>query len=206
MANYTACLYEVVELLDTYDPPRSLFPPEYTLFDPAHKEELEGKIMAHYWQREIGQETPDAFITYFRTTFLEALVLANKRYEVMAHKFELFRNRIETTTRGRTATGDATGENTNVNESNGKAVNEATPYTSYPEGSNYSTDRATTEGTVNTTGNTNTHSESTETEDVTVEGLSGMTEARAAREYMEMLVDVDMEIIRVLEPCFMQIF
>ena len=57
-----------------------LFDFDYPLYDPDHKEELETKIMEHYYLREIGGETPGMFKLFLARTMREIMPYFNKLY------------------------------------------------------------------------------------------------------------------------------
>ena len=53
---------------------------QYDLYDNSHKEELETKIIAHYYFQEIGFETFGLWHYYFKRRFLEVLPYYNELY------------------------------------------------------------------------------------------------------------------------------
>lgn len=226
MGNYTMPLYQVEQHLEGLSPPQTIFPSSYTLYDTSHKDELESKILAHYWLREIGFETVDAFLTYFRITFIEQLGKANKYYEEYAKNLEIYKNVKETTNGSNTASESetTTGEGNGITTTNGSLndtansanVHQDTPYQNIPTGAEYasSKDNMTNTGTSTTTGSgtstttatsdTNRSKQNSQTK--THNGLIGKTEAQLMYEYLSKYEDVDNMIIRALDTCFMQVF
>ena len=53
---------------------------EYPLYDADHKEELESKIISHYYLREIGAETPGMFKLFLSRTMREIMPYFNQLY------------------------------------------------------------------------------------------------------------------------------
>lgn len=235
MANFTMTLYDLLAALSPEMDVSTLFPSTYELRDPTRKAELEGKIFSHFALREIGQETPGRFLTTFRTTFLEALPTANKLYEAYEHDFlpNLFKTeQRESTgedatshsyqTTGRNTADRTTAEsshadtNTTANSTNKM---EETPYTGYPQGSDYTSSKTSgdntgtststggtegTDSTVGTVSGSGTDQNTRNTHDV-VSGRTG-TEAEAFQKYLAIIRNVDEVFYDALEPCFMQIF
>lgn len=195
MANYTMTLKELLEW-KCKNPEGDvevsrLFPSSYELFDENHKDTLEGKIVAHFYLREIGQETPDAFLYYFRRTFLEALPRYNIRAKAMNKDF--FENLDKNHVVHEETHSEGSGETT----SNGDTVSQDTPYTGLDATSPYASNKGISNSTAS---NSN---EADATRDVSERTVP---EIDNARRLAEMYIDADLEIIDALDTCFMQIF
>ena len=63
---------------------------DYPIFDEEYRLGLEKKILFHYYMREIGQETEDAFIFYLNRTLNEEMPFFNQLYESELIKFNPF--------------------------------------------------------------------------------------------------------------------
>lgn len=195
MANYTITLKELLEW-KCKNPQGDvevsrLFPSSYELFDPEYKDTLEGKIVAHFYLREIGQETPDAFLYYFRTAFLEALPRYNIRAKAMKRDFfeELDKNHVvheETHS-------DGTGET----NSSGDTVSRDTPYTGLDANSPYASNSGTSAS------HADNANEANSTRDFYERTASQIDNARRLA---DLFVDADRELLDALDTCFMQIF
>lgn len=194
-ANYTMTLKEVLEWkfknakgeIDV----SKLFPANYELFDETYKDTLEGKIVAHFYLREIGQETPDAFLFYFRRTFLEELPKYNIRAKAMKRDFfeNLDKNHVVT----ETTTSHGSGES----NSNGDTVGQDTPYTGLDANSPYASNK----------GQSNSHADSVNDNETTRDfSERTQSEIENARRLAELFVDADLLIIDALDTCFMQVF
>lgn len=101
MSNYTTELRYICESLAGYTESQGyddsytviagarphIFDFEYDLFDNEHKEELETKILSHYYTQEIGFETYGLWHFNFRRRFLELLPYYNQLYESAALEY-----------------------------------------------------------------------------------------------------------------------
>ena len=61
---------------------------QYPLYDPDHKEELETKILYHYYMREIGAETPGLWKLYLTRTMREIMPYYNELYHSAALEYD----------------------------------------------------------------------------------------------------------------------
>ena len=194
-ANYTITLKELLEWkfknaqgeIDV----SKLFPANYELFDETYKDTLEGKIVSHFYLREIGQETPDAFLLYFRRTFLEELPKYNIRAQAM--KRDCFANLDKNHVVTETTTTKGSGET----NSNGDTVGQETPYTGLNANSNYASNKGTS--------TSHAHSENI---GETTRDFSERTQSEIenSRRLAELYVDADLLLIDALDTCFMQVF
>ena len=82
MANYTIELYKLIEM--GYKLPLD----EYPIFDENHRATLNDKIIAHYYFREIGQETPSRFSFNLRRKLNEIMPYYNQLYESEMIKYD----------------------------------------------------------------------------------------------------------------------
>lgn len=82
MANYTIELHKLIEM--GFKPPLD----EYPIFDENHRAILNDKIIAHYYFREIGQETPSRFAFNLRRKMNEIMPYYNQLYESELIKYD----------------------------------------------------------------------------------------------------------------------
>jgi len=59
----------------------------YPIYDENHRQELNDKIIRHYWFDEIGMETPDRFNHYLESRMLEIMPYYNQLYESAAIRY-----------------------------------------------------------------------------------------------------------------------
>ena len=159
MMNHTMTLQELYKDWFNYEG-FSIFPPEYV--DNVLTNNLNKKILNHFWLREIGVETPDRFIFNFQTSYLEHIDNYIVFKKAMARDFEIFinnktttdienitKNTIENVT-GNNASDTTTSTNTSNNitldkrglTGRGNLIDtEQIPYTSTLQNENYSTSR-----------------------------------------------------------------
>lgn len=82
MAKYTAELNEIVQInngeIETFFDELLA---SYTLFNPAYREELNKKIIKHYYFHEIGFETAERFVFEVNRKMDEIMLYYNKMYE-----------------------------------------------------------------------------------------------------------------------------
>lgn len=65
---------------------------DYPLFDPAHRDELNTKIVRRYYMREIGLETFGLFKFYLRARMMEIMPYYNRIYKVIDDDFNPLTN------------------------------------------------------------------------------------------------------------------
>lgn len=82
MANYTIELHKLIEM--GFKLPLD----EYPIFDENHRAILNDKIIAHYYFREIGQETPSRFAFNLRRKMNEIMPYYNQLYESELIKYD----------------------------------------------------------------------------------------------------------------------
>lgn len=80
----------------------------FPIFDEEYRLGLEKKILYHYYMREIGQETEEAFIFYLNRTLNEEMPYFNKLYESELLEFDPFWTIHTQTARGGSGTTDTT--------------------------------------------------------------------------------------------------
>ena len=60
----------------------------YPIFDPNYRDSLTGRIIDHYWNREIGVESVDQFQMNMRVTMNEIMPYYNKLYKSEQLEFD----------------------------------------------------------------------------------------------------------------------
>jgi hypothetical protein len=201
MGNFTLTLKAVIEMeggnigLDTYP-----------IFDEAYREPLNKKIIDHFWNQEIGQETIEMWRFAMRRKMNEIMPLYNQHYVLGLLEADPLSTVSIKDLSDSTATGTSTGTSNNNSTSAAKsrAVASDTPQTQLMPDADYATSMqdnisdgaATSEATdVQDSGQTS-HNEHNQT------GYTGhapmlILQARQA------LVNVDMMVIAELQELFM---
>jgi len=199
-------LWEVLE----HDPTiESEILAEYPIFDEAHRPVLNGKILDHFNNREIGQENISMWRLALRRKLNEIMPLYNQQYEISAIKF----NQLETVrisnkniSSGTTA---STGESDNLSSSNAKsrAVSQELPQTLLSANGDYATaaqdNISDTEATGTATETSTVNQDGTQDSDTV--GFQGNA-ALMILQYRQSLVNVDMMIIEELQNLFMLVW
>lgn len=206
MAHFTIELYKALELDPTIE---SEILADYPLWDDAHRPALNRKIIEHFWNREIGQETLSMFRLALKRKLNEIMPLYNQQYEISAIKF----NQLETVkiTNANTATGATTttaeSSNTSTAGAKSRAVSQELPQTMLSGNGDYATSAqdnvSDTTSNGSATDNTTVAQDNTGTNTTT--GFQG-NPALMLLQYRQSLVNVDMMIIDELEGLFMLVW
>lgn len=177
---------------------------------------LNRKILDHYLYYEIGQETPDMFRHILNRTMREIMPYYNLMYQTEAaisDPFETMRMTHETDTEatvsGETSEHSVTDANGSTN-SKARAVNSTMPQTMLHENSDYASSASDTfsasgseqDSTVDVSGTTG--SSSTGTTRLEITGSTG-ARGQLIRDYRSSLINVDLMILKELEPLFMMV-
>ena len=86
-------MYETSNPIEIVEVARaSIFDFQYELYDPAHKEELEKKILYHYYNYEIGEDTYSMFKFNLMKTMNEVMPYYNKIYKAVASDYNYWIN------------------------------------------------------------------------------------------------------------------
>jgi hypothetical protein len=206
MATFTTELRDVLALDPTIE---SGILADYPLFDEAHREELNRKIINHYWNREIGQETIALFRLQLRRRLDEIMPLYNQHYEISAVKF----NQLETVRVRNKALAQATSDNTSngsttsTSGAKSRAVAQELPQTLLSGTGDYATnaqDNISDSNAAGTSTDDSTSKQNSSADNVTT-GFQGNA-ALMLLQYRQSLVNVDMMIIEELQNLFMLVW
>lgn len=183
------------------------------IFDTEYKDILIGKIVDHYWMREIGFETVDIFRLKMRTKLNEIMPFYNQLYQSTQIPYEALSTiNLKTESTSKTeGTESSTANNTGeVNSDNGsRAVSSTTPQTMLAPDEDYASAATDTSSKgKNTSVNDATASANTSNEsegDSLVSGYQG-TPADLIMRFRDSLINIDLMVIRDIEELFMQTF
>lgn len=192
-----------VELRDLIDSGVKLWDFDYpSFYSGSEKAEFERKVIDHFYFRQIGQETAGRFLHMFRTKIREIMPYYKQLYETVKIMDELpspFDNVdvTETFTERRVSKVESTSEADNTRR-----------FSNTPQGSISNIDRYLTEATVDSGTSGGESNEDTETTHTyTKIGNQGVnTYAHDMLEYRETLLNIDMMIIKDLEPLFLGVY
>lgn len=185
----------------------------YPIFSEPYRAGLNGRIVDHYWNREIGLETIEMFQLAMRRKMNEIMPYYNQLYLSQQIEFDpLSTIDLHTVSAGETIQntniqGETTSESTN--ESHSRAVNSDTPQTQLSGDGDYATAGTDVNGnglassTANEDSTQSTNSDSSG--DTTVTGYQGLASDLIMR-YRESLINIDLTIINAVEDCFMLVW
>lgn len=185
----------------------------YVIFDEAHRPMLNGMIIDHYWNREIGMETIPMFQLAVRRRMNEIMPVYNKLFESTLLEFDPLKTvDLSTVNNGTTHqvsnnTAVGTGESSNASQS--RSVTSDTPQNMLRGNADYASGAADVNGTGTATNNSTEESDLISDIDTdntsTTSGYQGVVSDLVMR-YRESLINVDLMIIRELEDCFMLVW
>lgn len=208
MSVYTTQLRWIVE--NGYD----LGMKDYPIFDENHREELNKKIIDHYYLREIGFETVGLFKRHLNVRLNEIMPYYNELYKTIAVEYDIINTTdiTESHTRDNQKTQDVTSDNSGSSSTNakGKNVESDTPqglltidniegnvYASNAD-FNVNSENLETQNTAKTSGTENTK----ETISINRKGFGGSPTEQIIL-YRKAIVNIDLQIIEELNDLFM---
>lgn len=203
-----------------------IFSFDFPIFDENHREELETKIIKHYYTREIGFETVGLWLLKLETTMNEIMPYYNQLYESASIKYNpLYDVEITRQTNGATVSNsDKTGNTASNSNSNGTNTASSTNLdllSDTPQGGiqnienqDYLTNVTKTTNNQTDTTSANMTNTSSETEHETATGSEDRKEtvsgkqgsgsyAKMIAEYRENILNIDMMIVEELNSLFM---
>ncbi len=207
----------------------------YPIYNEAHRAELNEKIVRHYALREIGQETAQQFVFYLGMTMAEVMPYFNERYRTLDLEYDPLdsmdmvtdsENGSESQSSGKASSmQDSTSNNASKSESNSTTTSRsfdsdvpqtgvAGDFSRYASHANES--QADSSGTASSSQDSTSHTTAQSATDFQhdssnskgVSHVTGRSQSAMSliQEYRQAVINVDMEVVRSLEPCFMQIW
>lgn len=222
-SKYTISIKEIVGTLKI-----DLGLKNYPIYDESHREELNKRIIDHYWEREIGQETIQSFYHNLNVKMNEIMPYYNQMYESESVDFDPLNNiKIDETYKSKThnsSEGGSTAESSGTNDQTNKTQAHVVGLESgYPQENSGGLDtRYKTGGTKSDTTGEDVISDKTSNKGSTTNRDSGETTqewsrheegssaglpfSRAIAQWREIMLNIDMQIIEELDELFMQIW
>lgn len=185
----------------------------YPLFDSDYRDHLNGIIVDHYWNREIGHETIDMFQLAMRRKMNEIMPYYNQFYESTRMNYDPLKtidlSTINEGTDKQNSTSTSTGETNSKNDSKSRSVSSETPQTMLSGSGDYATAASDANSESTTTGDSSSEAESESlgqrNELSTTSGYQGVSSDLIMR-YRDSLVNVDLMIINELQELFMSVW
>ena len=232
---YTETLGNLIALGYDTDDKLHLSASYYPIYDENHRAELNEKIIRHYALREIGQETAQQFIFYLGLTMAEIMPYFNERYKTLDMKYNPLQS-VDMTTDSENgsesqssskasstqdSTSSSSSKSDNASTTTSKSFDSDVPQTGvvgdfarYASHANES--QADSSGTASSSQDSASHATSHSATDYQHDAsnskgkshVSGRSQSAMSlvQEYRNAIINVDMEIVRSLEPCFIQLW
>lgn len=232
---YTETLGNLIALGYDTDDKLHLSVDYYPIYDENHRTELNEKIIRHYALREIGQETAQQFIFYLGMTMAEIMPYFNERYKTLDMEYNPLES-VDMTTDSENgsesqssskasstqdSTSSSSSKSDNASTTTSKSFDSDVPQTGvvgdfarYASHANES--QADSSGTASSSQDSASHATSHSATDYQHDAsnskgkshVSGRSQSAMSlvQEYRNAIINVDMEIVRSLEPCFMQLW
>lgn len=175
----------------------------YPIFDESYREGLNNKIIRHYWFREIGFETAALFRDRLAMTMAEIMPYYNQLYKSQLISVDPMITHRLIRELGRTE--NNTG-NSNVS-ADGKTVYSDTPQGLLSigdiENELYASNASIANSNTDSSASENRNANESET---FFGNTSGKSESELLIQYRKTFLNIDMEVIKELEPLFMGIW
>lgn len=182
----------------------------YPIFAEGYREILNGKIVDEYFKREIGVETIDMFQLTMRRKMDQIMPYWNKIYETEKIPYSALQTMDIHSLRD--ANVEENGEGVSLTkiasttDTSGRAVTQQTPQTILQNNADYATGASDSKGKSEANSENDqesTSSNSTQSnEDNRVTGFQGVSSDLVNR-YRASLLNIDLQIMRDIETCFM---
>lgn len=207
----------------------------YPIYREDHRAELNEKIVRHYALREIGQETAQQFIFYLGMTMAEIMPYFNERYRTLDMEYNPLdsmdmttdsENGSESQSSGRASstqdsTSNSTSKSDNSSTTTSRSFDSDVPQTGvqgdfarYASHANES--QADSSGAASSSQDSASHTTAQSATDYQHDSsnsrgrshVTGRSQSAMSliQEYRNAIINVDVEIVRSLEPCFMQVW
>lgn len=198
----------------------------YPIFDENYRNALNSNILNHYYENEIGFETPALFRFYLNQKLNEIMPYYNELYKIQKQLIDnnLLLNNVNireelsgTNTNNTSTTGSSTSNSTNNGTSNNKNLFQDTPQDQISQtdidnqtwATNLTLDKNTTSNTIQDTssnqGTSNTNATNTYLKTI-IGNNGGKFNIDILNDIKNNLLNIDLMIINDLNELFMQIF
>lgn len=209
MSTFTMRLSEVLEVRPNIWDDTNPFP----IFDEEYRKPLQDKIVDHYINYEIGQETVGMFCHALNRKMREIMPFYNQLYQSELIKIDPLQtmsvtNDSESTGHESTSQSSTT-DNTSTTGSKSRSVSSETPQNMLAGNEDYATGAADSVSESNVTGNATGSVDGTADSNgmvsSTTKGSTGHS-AVLLMQYRQSFLNIDMNVISDLEPLFMMLW
>lgn len=177
---------------------------DYPIYEESHREELNNKLIEHYYFREIGAETAELFKRFLNRSLNEIMPYYNELYKSAAIKFDPLNGYTMTETETAKSNSESTGDSGGTNRN----IYSDTPQSEITfeeiEKNKYATSATIDESKANTKSNTAGQS----TREKTTKGNNYYNQSELLLSYRQTILNIDLMIIEdeSIKNCFMQIY
>lgn len=222
---------------------------DFPIFEESHREELELKILKHFYFYEIGSETWGMFRFRLNQKLQEIMPFYNERYRSLTLEYDPMKPTNITSNATSTSTSEQHENGVQQTTDDGRTTNTQNT-TQHEEGTEDGTNNSTntywdtpqteltdqsyatnirkeegenhrehnTDGTVSVEGSGTSHNDGTsqnsndrngksdDKSESTTKGNNGIPGQDLLQKYRDVIINVDMEIIYELKPCFMMVY
>lgn len=209
MSTFTVRLSEALEIRPDMWDMENPFP----IFDEEYRKPLQDKIIDHYLNYEIGQETVGMFRHALNRKMREIMPYYNQLY--LSERIKIDPLQTMSITNDSESTGhestsqSSTSDNTSTTDSKSRSVSSETPQTMLAGNEDYASSAADSVGhsdvSGNATGNVDGTTDANGTVTATTKGSTGHS-AVLLMQYRQSFLNIDMNVIKELESLFMMVW
>ncbi len=184
----------------------------YPIFDESYREQLNSKIIRHYFNVEIGVETPELFKWNLESDMILFMPYYNQLYESTKLEIDPL-NTVDLKTmtiqsRHQDTTGESSSLASSDSESKSRAVNSNTPQTQLARNKDYATSGADSSGTAKQDTTSDEASSANMAEDAegetSTKGFQGL-QAQMLMLFRESFLNIDQSVVESITDNFMHI-
>lgn len=224
MSTFTITLSEAIEItggtieiangFTTFTPGDSeLGLMHYPIWEESYRNTLNGKIVDHYWNREIGMETIDLFQLAMRRKMNEIMPVYNQLYASTKLAFDPMSTVDLTTISDQTANqvtnNTGTSQTDTDSDASSRSVQSNTPQTMLAGNEDYATGavdaNSQSSGTSNASEDSSSDTDAESHNQTTVKGYQGLP-SELLMQYRQTILNIDLSIINDLSELFMQVW
>lgn len=184
---------------------------KYPIFDEAHRNVLNQKLIEHYWMDEIGSETIQMFVFRLNRNMNEIMPYYNELYKSALIEFNPLEGYNLTEILSETEKNNSIANANGTSNGNGKNLFNDTPQNAIGQGDilsqKYATNITLDETKTETTSNTNSNSQRGREEMRTTKGSQYHNPSELLQSYRETILNIDMMVIEdeKISSCFMSL-
>jgi hypothetical protein len=194
--------------------PFGLTQEDYPIFDESYRDHLNTKILKHYWNYEIGQETESMFRFMLNRKMNEVMPYYNQLYLSERIQFDPLQTMnftdFFTSSNTNNNIANQTGNSESDTRGKSRSVNSNTPQVQLSGNEDYASNAADVNSESDVSSTSTNASNATDTQhgtaEKTIQGSSGLPSSDLLMRYRATFLNIDMHVIKELETLFMQLW